>query len=98
MNFLERYKKWSQKQYDKHLDWYDFKPFYKWNLFDCRNDWVYDLANGMIRKFIFGWQGIGYAWEAWSHWMRDMKYSYKLPNAMWDELNDGWIQMYSEGK
>ena len=91
INLRQRYKNWTQKQYNKHYFEYDFKPHYKWNPFDTDNDWVYD--NEKWRNFIWGWQSVGYAWEAYTYWMRDMKYSYKLPHAMWAEINDGYMQM-----
>ena len=93
MNLLQRYKNYTQKEYDKYLDFYEFKPHYKWNIFDVENSWVYD--NEKWRNFIWGWQSIGYAWEAWSYWMRDMKYSYKLPFAFWSEIGIGWYIMYN---
>ena len=92
MNLLDRYKRWTRKQYNKYYYEYDFQPNFKWNPFDTNNDWVYDLEKW--RHFIWGFQGIANAWGAWSYWTRDMKYSYKLPYAMWSELNDGYMQMY----
>jgi hypothetical protein len=92
MNLLQRYKNYTRKQYNKHYFEYDFKPHFKFNVFDTNNDFVYD--NEKWRNFLWGWQGVGNAWEAWSYWMRDKKYSYKLPYAMWSELNDGWMHMY----
>lgn len=91
-NLLQKYKKWTQKQYNKYYYEYEFKPNFKWNIFDTNNDWVYDLNKW--REFIWGWQSVGYAFEAWTYWMRDMKYQYKLPYAMWSELNDGYMEMY----
>lgn len=96
MNLLQRYKNWTQKEYDKYLDWYEFKPHFKWNPFDVENEWVFD--NKKLSGFMFGWISVGYAWESWSYWMRDMKYGYKLPDAMWSELNYGWMGMYVWGK
>jgi hypothetical protein len=92
-NLLQKYKNYTQKEYDKYLDFYsyEFTPHFKWNPFDTYNDWVYD--NEKWRKFIWGWQSVGYAWEAYTYWMRDMKYSYKLPYAMWSEINDGHMEM-----
>jgi hypothetical protein len=40
-----------------------------------------------LREYMYGWMGVGYAWECWSYLMRDKKYSYELPNAFWLELN-----------
>jgi len=92
MNLLQRYKNYTHKQYNRYC--YDdvFEPHFKWNIFDTNNDWVYD--NKKWRNFIWGWQSVGNAWEAYTYWMRDMKYSYKLPYALWSELNDGWMYMY----
>jgi hypothetical protein len=91
INLRQRYKNYTQKQYNMHYFEYDFKPHFKFNPFDTNNDFVYD--NEKWRNFIWGWQSVGYAWEAWSYWMRDLKYSYKLPHAMWAEINDGYMQM-----
>jgi hypothetical protein len=96
MNFLKQYKDWTNQSYEKYVDWYDFKPHFKWNPFDIENEWVYD--NEKWRNFIAGWIGVGYAWESYTYWMRGMKYDYKLPDAMWYELNDGWMQMYKWSK
>jgi len=92
MNLLDRYKRWTRKQYNKYYFEYDFKPNFKWNPFDTNNDFVFD--NQKWYNFLCGWQSIGYAFEAWTYWMRDMKYSYKLPYAIWSELSDGYMQMY----
>jgi hypothetical protein len=89
INLRQRYKNYTQKQYNRHYFEYDFKPHFKFNIFDTNNEWVYDLEKW--RNFIMGWQGVGYAWEAWSYWMTDKSYSYKLPNAFWAELNDWWL-------
>ena len=91
VNLLQRYKNYTQKQYNKYFFEYDFKPHFKWNPFDTYNEWVYDLEKW--RNFIWGWQSVGYAFEAWSYWMRDLKYSYKLPYAFWTEINDGYMEM-----
>jgi hypothetical protein len=40
---------------------------------------------------MFGWIGIGYAFEAWSYLMTNKPYGYKLPDAFWAELNDWWL-------
>ncbi len=92
MNLLQRYKNYTQKQHNSYC--YDgvFEPNFKFNVFDTNNDWVYDLEKW--REFLWGWQGVGYAWEAWSCWMRDKKYSYKLPHAFWAEINEGYMEMY----
>jgi hypothetical protein len=91
INLRQKYKTWTDKSYQKYEDFYDFKPHFKFNIFDTDNEWVYD--NEKWRNFIFGWEGVGYAWEAYTYWMRDMKYSYKLPYAMWSELNTGYMEM-----
>jgi hypothetical protein len=91
INLRQRYKNWTQKQYNKHYFEYDFKPHFTWNIFDTNNDWVYDLEKW--RNFIWGWQSVGYAWEAYTYWMRDMKYSYKLPDCFWTEINSGYMEM-----
>ena len=91
MNLFQRYKNYTQKEYDKYVDFYEFKPHFKWNPFDIDNEWVYH--NKKWRNFIWGWQSVGYAWEAYTYWMRDMKYSYKLPCAMWSEINGGYMEM-----
>ena len=91
MNILQKYKNWTRKQYNRYYDDYQFCPNFRFNPLDDRNDWVYD--NEKLRNFIRGLHSTKYAWEAWSYWMRDMKYSYKLPVAFWNELNDGWMVM-----
>ena len=90
-NLLQRYKNYTRKQYNRYCYDGDFEPHFRWNPFDTNNDFVYDLEKW--RHFIWGFQNIANAWEAWSYWMRDKKYSYKLPYAVWSELNDGWMQM-----
>jgi hypothetical protein len=98
MNLLQRYKNWTRKQYDRQLGRWDgdskFSPNFKWNPFDIDNDWAYDLAGGRWREFVWGWQNVGYAWEAWSYWMRDLRYGYKIPYAFWSAVNDGYMLMY----
>ena len=91
INLRQRYENYTRKEYNKHFFEYDFKPHFKFNIFDTDNDWVYD--NEKWRNFIWGWMSVGYAFEAWSYWMRDMKYSYKLPYAFWAEINDGYMEM-----
>jgi hypothetical protein len=91
INLRQRYKNSTRKQYNKYYFEYDFKPNFKWNPFDTNNDFVYD--NQKWYNFLCGWIGIGYAFEAWSYLMRDKKYSYKLPDAFWTELSDGWMEM-----
>lgn len=92
MNLLQRYKNYTRKQYIRYC--YDdvFEPNFKFNVFDTNNDWVYDLEKW--REFLWGLQSVANAWEAWSYWMRDKKYSYKLPHAMWAEINGGYMEMY----
>ena len=94
MNLFQRYKNYTEKEYDKYLDFYsyEFKPHFKWNPFDTNNLFVY--RNKKWYDFLCGWIGVGYAWEVYTYWMRDMKYSYKLPNAFWTELSNGWCEMY----
>jgi len=92
INLRQRYKNYTRKQYNKYYYEYDFKPNFKWNPFDTNNDFVFD--NEKWYNFLCGWQGMGYAFEAWTYWMRDMNYSYKLPYVFWAELNDGYMQMY----
>ena len=101
INLRQRYKNYTDKQYNKYFyGMYNkypygvnvFKPNFKWNPFDIHNDWVYD--NEKWREFLEGWMSIGCAWEAYTCWMRDMKYSYKLPLAMWAEINYGYMDMY----
>ncbi len=89
MNLLQRYKNYTQKQYDKYLDFYEFKPHYKWNPFDTNNTFVYDMKKWY--NFLCGWWCVGYAYEAWSYWMTDKSYDYKLPDAFWAELNYWWL-------
>jgi len=89
MNLFQRYKNYTQKEYDKYEDFYEFKPHFRWNIFDVENSWVYDLEKW--RNFMFGWIGIGYAFEAWSYLMTDKPYDYKLPDAFWAELNNWWL-------
>jgi hypothetical protein len=91
INLRQKYKNYTRKQYNRHYFEYDFKPHFTWNIFDTDNEWVYD--NQKWYNFLCGWIGIGYAFEAWSYWMRDKKYSYKLPDAFWTELSDGWMEM-----
>ena len=92
---LDKYKRWvaklNQKQrFDVYSEY--FQPYFKYNPFDTRNDFVYDFADGKLREFIWGFQGIGYAWKCWSCLMRDKKYSYfKFPDVFWSEINDGWL-------
>ncbi len=90
-NLLQRYKNYTRKQYNRYCYDGDFEPHFRWNPFDTNNDFVYD--NEKWRNFIEGWRTVGYAWEAYTYWMRDMKYSYKLPHAMWCELNTGYMEM-----
>jgi hypothetical protein len=92
MNLLQKYKKITQKEYNKYLDNCDFKPHFQWNPFDTENIWVYDIENW--REFIWGWQCVGYTWEAWGYLMTDKSYGYKLPDAFWNQLNDGWLDTY----
>jgi hypothetical protein len=89
INLRQKYKNWTQKQYNKHYYEYDFRPYFSWNIFDIDNEWVYDLEKW--RNFIRGWKSVGYAFETWSYWMTDKPYGYKLPNAFWAELNDWWL-------
>jgi len=91
INLRQRYENYTRKQYNKYFFEYDFKPHFVWNPFDTDNEWVYDLEKW--RNFIWGWQSVGYAWEAWSYWMRDLKYSYKLPDCFWTEINGGYMEM-----
>jgi hypothetical protein len=91
MNLLDRYKNWTRKQYNKYYFEYDFKPNFKWNPFDTNNDFVFD--NEKWYDFLSGWIGVGYAFEAWTYLMRDIKYSYKLPFAFWAEISDGYMEM-----
>ena len=85
MNLLQRYKNWTEKQNSKYCSDYDewFQPYFAWNPFDTRNDFQPEI----LREYMYGWIGVGYAWECWSYLMRDKKYSYKLPDAFWYEIN-----------
>ena len=85
MNLLQKYKSWTEKQNRKYQSDYDewFQPYFSWNLFDTRND----RQPEWLREYMYGWMGVSYAWECWTYWMRDMKYSYLLPSALWLELN-----------
>lgn len=88
MNFLQRYKTWTEKQNSKYYSDYDewFQPCFGWNPFDYRNDWTPEW----LEEWVQGFRGVSYAWEAWSYMMRDKKYSYKLPDCFWYELNNWW--------
>ena len=92
MNLLDRYKRWTRKQYNKYYFEYDFKPNFKWNPFDTNNDFVFD--NEKWYDFLSGWIGVGYAWESWTSLMRNVNYSHKIPEIFWAEMNDGWMSMY----
>ena len=91
-NLLQLYKNYTSKQYNRYCYDGDFEPHFRRNTFDTNNHWLYDKEKGT--HFVSGFQNIANAWEAWSYWMRDKKYSYKLPYAMWSEMNDGWMYMY----
>jgi hypothetical protein len=85
MNLLQQYKNWTynlNKRYTSDYDEY-FQPYFKWNPFDDRNDWQPEW----VRECVYGWIGVGYAFEAYTYLMRDKKYSYPLPNAFWLEIN-----------
>jgi hypothetical protein len=85
IDLIQKYKNWTEKQNRKYYDDYTeyFQPHFRWNAFDTRNDWQPEI----LREYMYGLMGVGYAWECWSYWMRDKEYYYELPNAFWLELN-----------
>lgn len=97
MNLIQKYERWvnAYNYINGYTDKYGdpIPPHYSWNPFDDRNYWTPKVLN----DFISGFRGIAYAFEAWSRFMTDKKYSpYKLPDCFWNELSDGWLWMYKK--
>ena len=90
MKLLERYKTWTSKNNSKYYDYKDeFAPHFKWNPFDYGNYW----SPEWVLRMVSGLQGLRYAFDMWTDWIRDLPYYYKLPDAFWYELNDGWMEI-----